>query len=249
MPASRTPASRTPASRTPASRTPTSLLVLVAVHVLVLLAGTTAAVLPAGRPRAAAAAAPLTRLVHAERRPVARRPLPPVPHPVRVVRRARRPLLRTVVRQPAPPRPRPLPRPPVLAPSTAQQRLDRAVAELPGPRDPSTHWVLTGAWGSWGTTDWYHDTVYVSPLVPADRVYDVVAHEHGHLLSVAAYDGDVDAAVAAMNSWFGGSGLLGAERAADCLARLQGATWTHYTACTDQHWQDGARMLLAHHQL
>jgi hypothetical protein len=47
-----------------------------------------------------------------------------------------------------------------------------------------------------------------------------------------------------MNSWFGGSGLTGPERAADCMARQLGAQWTHYTSCQDAHWQAGARMLL-----
>jgi hypothetical protein len=52
-----------------------------------------------------------------------------------------------------------------------------------------------------------------------------------------------------MNAWFGGSGLTGPERAADCMAILQGATWTHYTTCTNTHWQAGARLLVSGHRL
>jgi hypothetical protein len=242
----------------PARPLPVRLL-LISAHLLVLLVGTAAAASSSTTPAPlvpAAAPAPAFRVEH-------RRPLP-VAVPVLRKRPPHRPSLRhpasrphvAVVLRAAPPRHRATVRalptpvaPPVPAASTARQRLDRAVAQLPGSADPRTRWVLSSAWGSWGTTDWYHDTVYISPAVPARRIYDVVAHEHGHLLSVAAYDGDVSAAVAAMNSWFGGTGLLGAERAADCLARLQGATWTHYTSCDDQHWRDGARSLLGGRRL
>lgn len=127
---------------------------------------------------------------------------------------------------------------------TTQQQLDLAVARIPGHADPKTRWVLTSAYGSWGTADWYHNIVYVSPTVPSNRMYDVVIHEYSHLQSVAAYSGNVDLAMSAMNGYFGGSGLTGAERAADCMALLQGATWTHYTPCTDAHWRDGARRLI-----
>lgn len=128
-----------------------------------------------------------------------------------------------------------------------QQLLADAVARIPG--HPKTVWVLTRDYGSWGTADWYHDIVYISPDVPAKRMYDVVIHEYSHLLSVAAYGGNVDVAMSAMNGYFGGSGLAGAERAADCMALVQGATWTHYTTCSDNHWRDGARKLVAGQQL
>lgn len=131
-----------------------------------------------------------------------------------------------------------------LPPLTARQRLDRAVARIPS-YPGGASWILTTQYGSWGTADWYHDRVYISPTVPSARIYDVVAHEWSHLLSVRGYGGDVDTAVAAMNRWYGGSGLTGAERAADCMARHLGARWTRYTSCQDAHWQDGARRLIA----
>lgn len=124
-----------------------------------------------------------------------------------------------------------------------------SIARIPGYPPGSAQWVVSDAYGSWGTTDWYQGTIYISPRVPQDRLYDVVSHEWSHLLSVAAYGGDVQAATAAMNRWFGGSGLTGAERAADCMARQLGARWTHYTNCQDGRWRAGAARLVQKEQL
>lgn len=128
--------------------------------------------------------------------------------------------------------------------ASPQQQMQAAVLRLPGYRPGSTTWVISPAYGSWGTADWYNNTVYISPSVPSYRMYDVVAHEWSHVISVRPYS-DVRTATASMNSWFGGSGLTGPERAADCMARQLGAQWTHYTSCPDAHWQAGARMLLS----
>ena len=75
--------------------------------------------------------------------------------------------------------------------------------------------------GTWGVTDWYHDTIYISPSVPTGYLPSVVRHEWSHELSVRAYGGDVAGAVRAMNRGFGGpgaTGIRGAEYAADCMA-------------------------------
>jgi hypothetical protein len=128
-------------------------------------------------------------------------------------------------------------------------RMMTAVARIPGYRTGDATWVISTAYGHWGLADMGRGIVYISPTVPSDRMYDVVAHEWSHVLSVRPYDGDAMAALRAMNSYFGGSDLVGAERAADCMARLLGATWTHYTPCSDAHWRDGARRLLARQQL
>ena len=109
--------------------------------------------------------------------------------------------------------------------------------------------MVSTAYDFWGTADWYHDVLYVNPDVPRSKLYDVAVHEWSHELSVLDYAGDVSAAVRAMNAWFGGSGLTGAERAADCMSILQGATWTHYTACTDAHWRAGAARLVSGRRL
>ena len=127
---------------------------------------------------------------------------------------------------------------------TTWPALNRAIRRIPSYHHGAARWVVSGRYGHWGTADWYHDTLYISPTVPPSFLYDVVAHEWSHELSVLDYRGDVAAATRAMNRFFGGRGLTGAERAADCMARLQGATWTHYTSCTSHRWRVGAARLL-----
>lgn len=133
--------------------------------------------------------------------------------------------------------------------STFQQALDAAIARIPTYRPGAARWVVSRAYDFWGTADWYHDVLYVSPDVPMSKLYDVAVHEWSHELSVLDYGGDVAAATAAMNGWFGGSDLTGPERAADCMAILQGARWTHYTTCTNAQWRVGAARLIAGQQL
>lgn len=132
---------------------------------------------------------------------------------------------------------------------TTQADLTAAVGRLLGHQSGTARWVLSSRYGYWGTADWYNNVVYISPKVPLRLLNSVVIHEWDHLLSVRPYGGDVVAAVAAMNAVFGGTGLVGAERAADCMARLSGAAWTHYTSCTDEAWRAGARLLLEGRQL
>jgi hypothetical protein len=132
---------------------------------------------------------------------------------------------------------------------TPKQRMMRAVDRIPGYHTGDAVWAISSDWGHWGVADLYGGVAYISPTVPADRMYDVVAHEWSHLLMVKAYGGDVMSALSAANSYFGGSDLMGAERAADCMARLLGATWTHYTSCSDSHWRAGARRLLDRQRL
>jgi len=123
--------------------------------------------------------------------------------------------------------------------------LNNAVARIPTYRAGTVRWVVSRAYAFWGTADWYHGVLYVSPDVPRSKLYDVAVHEWSHELSVLDYAGDVAAATKAMNAWFGGSGLTGPERAADCMSILQGAAWTHYTTCTNAHWRAGARLLVS----
>lgn len=132
---------------------------------------------------------------------------------------------------------------------TGWTQLDLAIARIPSYHAGAARWIVSSRYGHWGTADWYHDTLYIEPTVPAAHVYDVAVHEWSHELSVLDYNGNVSAAVAAMDRYFGGSGLVGAERAADCMAILQGATWTHYTSCADQRWRAGAALLLRRQRL
>jgi hypothetical protein len=155
----------------------------------------------------------------------------------------RRPLVRTVAVRRPPARPA-HPTPPAPTGPTTWPALNAAIARIPTYHAGAARWIVSGRYGHWGTADWYHDTLYISPSVPTTRLYDVAVHEWSHELSVLDYNGDVDAAVKVMNHYFGGGGLTGAERAADCMAVLQGAGWTHYTSCTDARWRAGARALM-----
>jgi len=170
----------------------------------------------------------------------------------------RRPPARTVRQSVvAPPRPVPVPHAPARPDSgtaiaartgpTGWAQLDAAIARIPAARE--AHWYVSAAWGFWGTADWYHDAIYVAPTVPPDRLYDVAVHEWSHLLSVRDYAGDVSAAIVAMNRVFGGTDLVGPERAADCMAIEQGATWTDYTPCADSGWRAAAARLVAGERL
>ena len=186
--------------------------------------------------------------------------VPPAPAPSPVgVQITAHPLVRVVAHRPA--RPRPAAHKPVAAKparTTATRRrtamhpaptftaaLMAQVARIPTYRAGMARWVVSRAYDFWGTADWYHDILYVSPDVPRSKLYDVAVHEWSHELSVLDYNGDVAAATAAMNAWFGGSDLTGPERAADCMAILQGATWTHYTTCTNTKWRAGAKLLVS----
>jgi hypothetical protein len=124
----------------------------------------------------------------------------------------------------------------------------QAVNRIPG-YTGNAIWIVVPGLDHWGLADFTGGVVYISPRVPADRMYDVVAHEWSHVLSMQVYDEDVSTALNALNAHFGGTGTTGAERAADCMARLLGAQWTHYTPCNDSHWRADARKLLAHERL
>jgi hypothetical protein len=188
----------------------------------------------------AAASAPPVGEVHTtsgtavRRATPSRRVAPARPAPARAAKPAAAIRRTTTVRSAAP---------------TFQQALDAAVARIPTYRPGTARWVVSRAYAFWGTADWYHDVLYVSPDVPTSKLYDVAVHEWSHELSVLDYGGDVTAATAAMNAWFGGSELTGPERAADCMSLLQGAHWTHYTTCTNAVWRAGAARLIAGQRL
>jgi len=132
----------------------------------------------------------------------------------------------------------------VLGP-TSWPALNRAISRIPNYRLGVATWTVTARFGHWGTTDLGSGRVYISPRVPASKLYSVVAHEYGHALSSKNWGRNWPAAAAAMNRWFGGGTDTALERAADCMAIVQGATWTHYTTCASTRWRQGARTLLA----
>ena len=127
---------------------------------------------------------------------------------------------------------------------TGWSALDRAILDIPTYRPGLARWVVTSRFDFWGTTDWYRNVVYINPDVPSSRLYDVAVHEWSHVLSIAAYGGHVARAKRAMRGVFGGSGLTAAERAADCMAIVQGAGWTYYTPCRSASWRHAARRLV-----
>jgi hypothetical protein len=127
---------------------------------------------------------------------------------------------------------------------TGWRALDEAIARIPTYRPGVVDWTVSRKFSEWGTADWYADIIFINPVVPESALYDVAVHEWSHELSVLDYDGDVSAATKAMNKTFGGSGLVGAERAADCMALIQGAAWTHYTSCQNSDWRAAARRLV-----
>jgi hypothetical protein len=223
------------------------VLTLLTLQLATVAGGLALAAAPAASPRQPSHSSTGTSSV----RPMAIALLRPVPAQRR--HKAVRPAARVKRQAPAPARthrtahsapvPRPAPR------LTFQQQVDRAAARITGYRSGSVIWVLQANDGHWGTADWYAHTVWISPTVPSNRLFDVLVHEWSHLQSVAVYDGDVNVAVREMARYFGGAGLVGAERAADCMARLEGAQWTHYTTCTDSRWRAGAARLLAGQRL
>jgi hypothetical protein len=224
-----------------------SLVVVMAIGLL-LMVGTPAA---ATSPSAASSAPVAVRIAGEPSAPQAARR--GAVRPAVVASLQRRPATRTTSRVRAlqssgsagrPVRTRPRPAVRHVDASSWSAAFAAAVARIPGYTPADARWVVSDAYGSWGTADWYRAVVYVSPRVPQARLYDVAVHEWSHLLSVRTYAGDVDQAVAAMNAYYGGSGLAGAERAADCMALLLGARWTHYTTCSTPGWRTGADRLL-----
>jgi hypothetical protein len=222
------------------------LLTLLALQVGTAVAGAAITVTSPATAGPATSAAPHVTMTVTNVRPVARALKATQVTPVRraapvKAHRAPRVPARPRVQSASASRPRPQVRPAL----TMQQRLAQAIARIPGYRTAEVAWQLQANDGHWGTADWYHDVIWISPRVPANRLYDVVVHEWSHVKSVQDYGGNVDVAVGEMNRYFGGSGLTGAERAADCMARVAGAHWTHYTPCNNSSWRAGAARLLA----
>jgi hypothetical protein len=222
-----------------------TLLVLGLLETTSLIGGATAAATVANQPmppRTPVLAEPLAVAPPAVQRPaLTRRVLPQPPHRATAPVRRHAPAV-TIRRTPGQAATRNV----SLTPGA---RMQQAINRIPGYRPGDAVWLLTSRYGHWGVADLGRGVIYIAPSVPAARMYDVVVHEWSHVLSVRGYDGDVNAAVGAMDHWFGGSGLQGAERAADCMARELGATWTHYTACSNASWRAGARRLLAGQRL
>jgi len=128
---------------------------------------------------------------------------------------------------------------------TSWTLLNQAIARIPNYRSGLATWVVTNRYGHWGATDLANGDIYISPNIPASKVYAVASHEYAHARTFYNYGWNVRAANVALNAWFGGGDVTARERAADCMAIAQGATWTNYTSCQNAHWRQGSRILLA----
>ena len=128
---------------------------------------------------------------------------------------------------------------------TSWTLLNQAIARIPNYRSGVATWVVTNRYGHWGATDLANGDIYISPNIPASKVYAVVSHEYAHARTLYNYGWNVRAANVALNAWFGGGDVTARERAADCMAIAQGATWTNYTSCQNANWRQGSRILLA----
>jgi hypothetical protein len=238
------------------------LVALALLHALVLALGVGVAAAHEGGSRGRVTAAPVPPVEYAPVMPSPRpsatpaRPAPrrtvkpkpkPKPEPAATATATPRATHRTTARVHRAPAPAPTQK--VARSTSFHDRLMQAVSRIPGYRAGEAEWIVKPDLGSWGLAAMGGGTVYVSPDVPADKLYDVVAHEWSHILVVKVYGGDLMSALAAVNGYFGGADLVGAERAADCMARVLGATWTHYTSCSDSHWRDGARRLVSRQRL
>ena len=128
---------------------------------------------------------------------------------------------------------------------TSWTLLNQAIARIPNYRSGVATWVVTNRYGHWGATDLANGDIYISPNIPAAKVYAVASHEYAHARTFYNYGWNMRAANIALNAWFGGGDVTARERAADCMAIAQGATWTNYTSCQNAHWRQGSRILLA----
>src|SRR5450759_4302053 len=128
---------------------------------------------------------------------------------------------------------------------TSWSLLNQAIARIPNYRSGVATWVVTNRYGHWGATDLSNGDIYISPIIPAAKVYAVASHEYAHARTLFNYGWNLSAAHVALNRWFGGGDVTARERAADCMAIAQGATWTNYTSCQNAHWREGSRILLA----
>jgi hypothetical protein len=135
-------------------------------------------------------------------------------------------------------------RPQTVRHSTLSSVLSRLPNYFPG----IVHWKVSTSWRHYGTTDWDTNTITISAFTPLNLLYSVVAHEWSHEIQAYVYHRDFWRLIKATNRHFGGagsSGQRGVEYAADCMAIIEGATWTDYTSCHNKKWRHDARRLLA----
>jgi hypothetical protein len=179
-----------------------------------------------------------------------------VPHRTVVAHHASTPVAKTqkvsVTKPKAAPAPAPRPVTHASAPvpsraHTGWAALDDAINHI------RTYYPGIATWhvvdkGAWGATDLGTGDIYIAPRTPVDKLLSVVEHEYMHALTGHMYGGYYSAQAVA-DRLFGQSGEMGLEIEADCMARVDGATWTWYTACTNPAWRATAAALLTGRKL
>lgn len=159
-------------------------------------------------------------------------------------------LARAVLRAPAP-TPGPQPAAPAThaagSSSTGWAALDAAISRIPYYVAGVARWHVADK-GAWGMTVFATGDIYIAPRTPADKLVSVVKHEWAHALTSRIYGGFVGATAAA-DRHFAQSGVPAFEVEADCMALVEGATWTWYSSCGNAHWRADALALLQSRRL
>jgi len=121
---------------------------------------------------------------------------------------------------------------PVVEPPAAESAGDWMTDLMPrvDPNGLAT-WVFERN-GGWGASNGH--TVYIDPNVPTDKRFSVMAHEYSHILQARVF-GSLRNSKAALSAIIGSgpSDIAANESTADCMALMQGATWTDY-GCQNQ---------------
>lgn len=110
--------------------------------------------------------------------------------------------------------------------------------------DDTITWVVAEIAGPhWGWAETSTSTITIDPGVPAADVTNIALHEWAHIHHTRVYGGDWQTSRVEADAVFGTD--RGEEYAADCIARLRGATWTPTaTPCDDPNHRAAAQLLL-----
>lgn len=138
------------------------------------------------------------------------------------------------------------PKPVAAREHTGWAALDAAIARIPHYYPGIAHWHVADK-GAWGATMLDTGDIYIAPRTPLADLYSVAVHEYGHAITGHLYGGFYPAQNVA-DRLFGQQGEYGLEIEADCMARVEGATWTNYTPCANSTWRAYARTLVTMHK-
>lgn len=135
---------------------------------------------------------------------------------------------------------------PVTREHTGWPALDAAIQRIPHYYPGIAHWHVADR-GAWGATQLDTGDIWIAPRTPLEDLYSVAVHEYGHAITGHLYGGFYPAQNAA-DALFGQQGEYGLEVEADCMARVEGATFTNYTPCANNTWRAYARVLVTMHK-